>query len=55
MAAKLEPDYQAAKAHPPVAQRYVNLKLGSNERVVEPPLGANERVVKPAPAPTSSN
>jgi predicted Zn-dependent protease len=55
MAAKLEPDYQAAKTHPPLAQRYVNLKLGSNERVVEPPLGANERVVKPAPSPTSSN
>jgi len=55
MAAKLDPVYQEAKAHPPVAQRHVNLKLGSNERVVEPPLGANERVVKPAPSPTSSN
>jgi predicted Zn-dependent protease len=55
MAAKLDPVYQEAKAQPPLAQRYVNLKLGSNERVVEPPLGANERVVKPAPSPTSSN
>ena len=57
LAAQLEPVYAAAKANPPVAQRYVNLPVvqlgGRNERAVEPPLGANERVVKPAPA--SSN
>ena len=46
---KVEPHYVAAKSTPVQAQRYVNLGLSSNERVVEPPLGANERVVKPAP------
>jgi len=55
MAAKLDPVYQEAKVHPPVATRYVNLPLGSNERVIEPPLGANERVVKPAPAPSPAS
>src|SRR5438067_1789293 len=55
MAAKLDPVYQEAKAHPPVVTRYVNLPLGSNERVIEPPLGANERVVKPAPAPSPAS
>ena len=53
LAGTLEPVYQAAKTHPPVAERYVNLPVvqlgGRNERAVEPPLGANERVVKPAP------
>src|SRR5438874_4528299 len=48
-AAKLEPEYLAAKAGTAPAHRYVNLGLSANERVVEPPLGANERVVKPAP------
>ena len=48
-AVKLEPEYLAAKASTAPAQRYVNLGLSGNERVVEPPLGANERVVKPAP------
>jgi predicted Zn-dependent protease len=33
---KLEPHYLAAKANPVHAQRYVNLGLGANERVVKP-------------------
>jgi predicted Zn-dependent protease len=52
LGAKVEPFYLAAKANPPVAQRFVNLPRvqmgGSNERAVEPPLGANERVVRKA-------
>jgi predicted Zn-dependent protease len=51
LAVKLDPIYQEAKAHPAVAQRYVNVGGGGNERVVSKPAeGANERVVKPAPA-----
>ena len=49
LGAKMQPLYAAAKANPPVhSQRYVNLNLNPNERVIIP--GANERVVKPAPS-----
>ena len=50
LAARLEPEYQAAKANPAPAQRYVNIAGGLNERVVKPAEGANEKVVKPAPS-----
>jgi predicted Zn-dependent protease len=48
LGAKMQPLYEAAKANPALhSQRYVNLNLNPNERVIIP--GANERVVKPAP------